>query len=68
MRPIRMQQQESPFVCAACGADRGCDCNAPVVERLREIKENTRQRSATYRKRKARVLPFGHVMSGQRKR
>jgi len=25
--------QELPFRCSACGADRGCDCNAPAIEK-----------------------------------
>jgi len=27
------QQQELPYRCSACGADRGCDCAAPAIEK-----------------------------------
>jgi hypothetical protein len=26
-------RQELPYRCSACGADRGCDCNAPAIEK-----------------------------------
>jgi hypothetical protein len=47
------QQEQAKFQCSACGADRGCDCNAPAVEKLRELREATRQRVAAHRERKA---------------
>jgi len=29
-------RQELLFRCSACGADRGCDCNAPAIEKIAE--------------------------------
>src|SRR5262249_8876544 len=46
------KKQEARFMCSACGADRGCNCNAPAVERLAEIKERARQRQRAYDERK----------------
>jgi hypothetical protein len=46
------QRQEAKFICSACGADRGCQCNAPAVERLAEKYENERQAAKAYRERK----------------
>jgi hypothetical protein len=37
-------RQQTKFVCSACGSGRDCDCNAPALERLAEIKEQARQR------------------------
>src|SRR5262249_11952161 len=31
---IERRQQQSEFVCSACGADRGCGCNAPALTRI----------------------------------
>jgi hypothetical protein len=50
---IHFRHQESPYVCSACGADRGCDCNAPAVERLAAKTEQDRKRARAYRERKA---------------
>ncbi len=30
---FRQQVKQSEYVCSACGADRGCACNAPALER-----------------------------------
>ena len=30
-------RQESPYICSACGADRGCDCNAPALKKLAQF-------------------------------
>jgi hypothetical protein len=46
------KKQEAKFICSACGADRACDCNAPAVEKLAEIKEQARQRDRAYKERK----------------
>jgi hypothetical protein len=55
MRPdtqiVRQHKQESPFLCSACGADRGCDCNAPALERLKEIDQKNREKQRVYRDR-----------------
>jgi hypothetical protein len=43
---VRQQRgQESPFVCSSCGADRGCDCNAPALERIAAKRERDRETS-----------------------
>jgi hypothetical protein len=39
------KKQEAKFICSACGADRGCNCNAPAVEKLAEKLEQDRQRA-----------------------
>jgi hypothetical protein len=44
-------RQELPYRCSACGADRGCNCNAPAVEKLKTIQENQRAASKAYRAR-----------------
>jgi uncharacterized coiled-coil DUF342 family protein len=41
------------FICSACGADRGCQCDAPAIEKLAQKQEQDRQRAKTYRERKA---------------
>jgi len=46
------KKQEAKFICSACGADRGCDCNAPAVEKLAEKLEQDRQRARKARDRK----------------
>jgi len=46
------KKQEAKFICSACGADRGCDCNAPAVEKLARMKEQQRSAARDYRKRK----------------
>lgn len=45
------QRQQTKFVCSACGSGRDCDCNAPALERLAEIKERKRQEARRYRDR-----------------
>jgi hypothetical protein len=50
---VRFQnKQEAKFICSACGADRGCNCNAPAVEKLAEKLEQDRQRAKRARERK----------------
>jgi hypothetical protein len=50
---IQMQRKpEARFACSACGADRGCDCNAPAVEKLAKQAEQVRQRMKRYRENK----------------
>jgi hypothetical protein len=39
------QQKQSKFICSACGSARDCACDAPALERLAAIKEQTRQRT-----------------------
>jgi hypothetical protein len=46
------KKQEAKFICSACGADRGCDCNAPAVEKLAEKLEQDRQRARKARDKK----------------
>jgi hypothetical protein len=46
-------QEQVKFQCSACGADRGCDCNAPAIEKLAAKQEQDRQRAKAYRDRKA---------------
>jgi hypothetical protein len=53
---VQIRKQESLYTCSACGADRGCDCNAPAIEKLRadaakytNKKERERQRSQARR-------------------
>jgi hypothetical protein len=46
---IRIQKQEAPFICSACGADRGCDCNAPAIEKLAAYRERERQKKIRQR-------------------
>jgi hypothetical protein len=45
--------QQPQFICSACGAERGCNCNAPAVEKLAQKQEQDRQRAKAYRERKA---------------
>jgi hypothetical protein len=47
------KKEEAKYICSACGADRGCNCNAPAVEKLAQKQEQDRQRSKEYRARKA---------------
>jgi hypothetical protein len=50
---IQMQRKpEARFACSACGADRGCDCNAPAVEKLAHKAEQDRKNQRAYRERK----------------
>jgi len=54
-RPAFVQvqkQQQAKFMCSACGADRGCNCNAPAVEKLAEKLEQDRQRARKARAKK----------------
>jgi hypothetical protein len=47
---IRLQQkQEARFICSACGAERGCDCNAPAIEKMLHVREQERQKKQRYR-------------------
>ena len=46
------KKEEAKFMCSACGSDRGCNCNAPAVEKLAEKIEQDRQRAKAYRERK----------------
>jgi hypothetical protein len=58
------QITQSKFVCSACGSGRDCDCAAPALERLAEIKEQGRQRKREHdeRKREEKQQP-GNVTS-----
>lgn len=51
---IQLQKkQQAQFICSACGADRGCQCNAPAVEKLAEKLKQDRDRSRrAYEKKK----------------
>ena len=49
---VRKHEQESPFLCSACGADRGCECTAPALRRTsadtiadRERKQRQREKA-----------------------
>jgi hypothetical protein len=52
------QITQSKFVCSACGSGRDCDCAAPALERLAEIKEQARQRQI---KKREQEKPPRHV-------
>jgi hypothetical protein len=43
------QQKQSKFICSACGSARDCDCAAPAMERIAEIREQKRQAQAKWR-------------------
>jgi hypothetical protein len=43
------QQKQSKFICSACGSARDCDCVAPAMERIAEIREQARQRKIKQR-------------------
>jgi hypothetical protein len=43
------KKQEAKFLCSRCGAERGCDCNAPAVEKLFELRERERQKKRRQR-------------------
>ena len=30
------KQQEAKFLCSACGAERGCNCNAPAIPKAQQ--------------------------------
>jgi hypothetical protein len=49
----RQQQLQAKYICSACGADRGCQCNAPAIEKLAQKQEQDRRRAKAYRERKA---------------
>lgn len=50
MRPAFVERiKQSEFVCSACGADRDCNCSAPALQRLAELKEKERVKKAKYR-------------------
>jgi hypothetical protein len=46
------KKQEAKFVCSACGADRGCQCNAPAVEKVAAEMERQRQKARAYYQKK----------------
>jgi hypothetical protein len=46
------QVKRSKFICSACGGARDCDCAAPALERLAELKEQARQRDRAYKEKK----------------
>ena len=51
---VQFQKKEAAqYLCSACGADRGCNCNAPAVEKLAAKAESQRQTQRAYRERKA---------------
>ena len=53
MRPAIIEQvKQSKFICSACGSARDCDCAAPALERLAELKEQARQRQIKKREQK----------------
>jgi len=54
-------RQELPYRCSACGADRGCDCNAPAVAKLAKKAEQDRQNMRAYRQRKKAALDNADV-------
>ena len=31
-------KQDLPYLCSQCGADRGCDCNAPAIEKIAQAR------------------------------
>src|SRR5262245_3782539 len=49
---IERRQQRTEFVCSACGADRGCDCNAPALARAEKVLAAAEQRRVKDRDRK----------------
>jgi hypothetical protein len=53
---VQLQKKEAAkFQCSACGADRGCHCNAPAVEKLLEIQQRKREHDRrTYERKKAK--------------
>jgi hypothetical protein len=36
---LRQEKKEAQFVCSACGADRGCQCNEPAVPKAQKAIE-----------------------------
>ena len=57
MRPAIIEQvKQSKFICSACGSARDCDCAAPALERLAELKNRRdSDRSKNVSKNKNRV-------------
>jgi hypothetical protein len=50
MKSARAKQAPTTeFVCSACFAPRGCDCNAPAVEKVAAEKERQRQKARRWR-------------------
>jgi hypothetical protein len=47
------KQEEAQFICTACGADRGCKCDAPAIEKLAQIIEQNRQHKRRHDEKKA---------------
>lgn len=43
---VRRQAQELNWKCSACGADRGCDCTAPAVEKVAEALARSPEKSS----------------------
>jgi hypothetical protein len=58
------KQQAAKFLCSACGADRGCDCNAPAIEKLAAKMEQDRQRSKASRERKTQQKQQSRHVTG----
>jgi len=60
---LKKQEQESPFICSACGADRGCDCNAPAVKKMAEkyLERNERERQRLKEKRAVANAPVENI-------
>jgi hypothetical protein len=49
------KNHELKFICSACGADRGCNCNAPAVEKLAELREKQRIADRKYQAKKRQL-------------
>ena len=65
------KKEDAQFICSACGADRGCNCSAPAVEKLAAMKEDQRKRNRESMQRKraeestARVRTHDPVVEGE---
>jgi DNA invertase Pin-like site-specific DNA recombinase len=47
------EKEEAKYLCSSCGAEGGCQCNAPAVEKLAEKMEQDRRRAKrAYEKKK----------------
>lgn len=55
------KKQETRFLCSACGADRGCDCNAPALEREAARRELHRQHQAKHRQKRKQKQQGGDI-------
>jgi hypothetical protein len=61
---IQIQKKlEAQFICSACGADRGCNCNAPAIERALAAQE--RRRVAERERRKNTSKNNNRVVHGE---